>query len=89
MKLNRFFNGMLAIGLTAGTLVFTATLLTSKQTEADTEALQTGQYQVSAWASYSGARIHHSGYYVIDTVTGKIVDKGHEIHGAGGPQETP
>jgi len=44
-----------------------------------------GRYQVSAWAAYAGERVHHSGYYVLDTVTGKIVDKGHSTHGIEGP----
>ncbi len=46
-----------------------------------------GRYQLSAWASYSGSRVHHCGYYVLDTVTGRIVDRGHEIHGiVSGPE---
>lgn len=40
-----------------------------------------GRYQISSWASYSGERVHHSGYYILDTMTGKVVDRGHEIHG--------
>ena len=40
-----------------------------------------GRYQISSWASYAGERVHHSGYYIIDTATGKVVDRGHEIHG--------
>jgi len=40
-----------------------------------------GRYQISSWAAYSGGMVHHSGYYTIDTVTGKVVDRGHEIHG--------
>ncbi|APG27177.1 hypothetical protein A7E78_04610 [Syntrophotalea acetylenivorans] len=48
---------------------------------------QVGRYQISAWASYAGAKVHHSGYYILDTVTGKVVDSGHEIHGIGsGPE---
>lgn len=39
-----------------------------------------GRYQISSWASYSGARVHHAGYYVLDTTTGKVVDSHHEIH---------
>lgn len=42
---------------------------------------EVGRYQISSWASYSGERVHHSGYYIIDTTTGKVVDRGHEIHG--------
>jgi len=46
-----------------------------------------GRYQISAWASYAGERTHHSGYYVLDTVTGKVVDKGHEVHGISGTEQ--
>jgi len=42
---------------------------------------EVGRYQISSWASYAGERIHHSGYYIIDTTTGKVMDRGHEIHG--------
>ena len=42
---------------------------------------EVGRYQISSWASYSGERVHHSGYYIIDTTTGKVVERGHEIHG--------
>lgn len=48
---------------------------------------QIGRYQISAWASYAGAKVHHSGYYVLDTITGKVVDSGHEIHGIGSGSE--
>lgn len=47
---------------------------------AEPEQKSIGRYQVSAWGAYSGERVHHSGYYVLDTVTGKIVDRGHEVH---------
>ena len=41
---------------------------------------EAGRYQISAWASPAGARSHHSGYYIVDTVTGKVVDKKSEVH---------
>ena len=41
---------------------------------------ETGRYQISAWASPAGARSHHSGYYIVDTVTGKVVDSKSEVH---------
>ncbi|UCE80087.1 MAG: hypothetical protein JSV13_05515 [Nitrospiraceae bacterium] len=41
---------------------------------------QIGRYQISAWAAQAGARTHHAGYYVLDTVTGKIIDRGAEVH---------
>jgi hypothetical protein len=34
-----------------------------------------GRYQISAWASPSKGSIQFSGYYVIDTTTGKMVAK--------------
>ena len=48
---------------------------------AERDDSQIGRYQISAWSSYAGERVHHSGYYIIDTTTGKVVDRGHEIHG--------
>ena len=72
--------------LMAGGLVV-ATSLRPDSALAQGEKEQVGRYQISAWASYSGARVHHSGYYVIDTVTGKVVDRDHEIHSIGsGPE---
>lgn len=44
---------------------------------------QIGRYQISSWAAYAGEKVHHSGYFVLDTATGKVVDRGHEIHGIG------
>jgi hypothetical protein len=34
-----------------------------------------GRYQISAWASPSKGSIQFAGYYVLDTATGKMVDK--------------
>ncbi len=41
---------------------------------------QVGRYQISAWAAQSGRFGHHNGYYVVDTVTGKVVDSKSEVH---------
>lgn len=72
--------------LTAGG-VFLATSVAPNAAQAQGQQGEIGRYQISAWASYSGARVHHSGYYVLDTVTGKVVDQGHEIHGiTSGPE---
>lgn len=48
--------------------------------EKDPAAAGIGRYQVSAWGAYTGGTTHHYGYYVVDTVTGKIFDKGMEEH---------
>ena len=39
-----------------------------------------GRYQISAWAAQISTGYHHSGYYVLDTVTGKVVESKSEIH---------
>ncbi len=39
-----------------------------------------GRYQIAAWAAQSGSYTHHSGYYVLDTVTGKVVASKSEVH---------
>jgi hypothetical protein len=41
---------------------------------------QIERYQISAWASPIGIYGHHAGYYILDTTTGKIFDKGEEVH---------
>ncbi len=42
-----------------------------------------GRYQIAAWAAQSGSYAHHSGYYIVDTVTGKVVASKAEIHTSG------
>ena len=39
-----------------------------------------GRYQIAAWAASSGGATHHAGYYVLDTVTGKVADRKAEVH---------
>ncbi len=55
-------------------------LLSSRPATAEQANGQVNRYQISAWASPIGTFGHHSGYYVIDTVTGKLVDKHEEVH---------
>jgi hypothetical protein len=61
--------------------VAATTMMRPDSALAQGEPEQVGRYQISAWASYAGARVHHSGYFVLDTVSGKVVDSGHEVHG--------
>ncbi|OHB33934.1 MAG: hypothetical protein A2X84_05790 [Desulfuromonadaceae bacterium GWC2_58_13] len=67
--------GMLLLSFLAGSF------WTPQWATAEPEESVVGRYQISAWSSYSGGRVHHSGYYVIDTTTGEVKDRGHEIHG--------
>jgi hypothetical protein len=55
-------------------------LLASKPASAAPENDVTGGYQISAWAAYGGAQVQHKRYYVVDSLTGKIVDKHAEAH---------
>jgi len=44
---------------------------------------QRGRYQIAAWGAQAGAYTHHSGYYVLDTATGKVVASKMEVHAPG------
>ena len=55
--------------------------LTSNPVEAANAGDAVGRYQIAAWAAQSGAFTHHNGYYIVDTVTGKVVDTKAEVHG--------
>ena len=64
---------MLLLNLTHG-------IFSSGTAEAVNENDEKGRYQISAWSSQSGPRAHHSGYYIIDTSTGKVIDSKSEVH---------
>jgi len=55
-------------------------LFSTRPATAEPQADRVNRYQISAWASPIGTFGHHSGYYVIDTVTGKLTDKHEEVH---------
>lgn len=55
-------------------------LFASRPATADQTGNTVNRYQISAWASSIGTYGHHSGYYVLDTTTGKVVDKHEDIH---------
>lgn len=59
-----------------------SSLMPARPATAQHEAGPVNRYQISAWAAHSGAYGHHAGYYVVDTVTGKVVDKKEEVHEA-------
>ncbi len=55
-------------------------LFSSKTAIAEQTSGPVNRYAISAWASSIGTYGHHSGYYVIDTVTGKVIDKHEDVH---------
>jgi hypothetical protein len=80
MKKNLLYKFLLSIVAVLLLLNFTHGMFSSGAAEADKGNEDTGRYQISAWSSQSGPRSHHSGYYVIDTTTGKVVDSKSEVH---------
>ena len=69
----------LLAGLIAGLLI--AGSFPGSQWASEGDIGQIGRYQISSWGAYSGAEVSHSGYYIVDTTTGRVVDRGNEIHG--------
>jgi hypothetical protein len=55
-------------------------LFSSRPATAEQANDTVNRYQISAWASSIGTFGHHSGYYVIDSTTGKVVDKHEDVH---------
>lgn len=80
MKENRLIKVLLSV---IAVLLFLNLLHTvSTRTAVAVQNEEIGRYQISAWAAQSGAFIHHSGYYIIDTKTGRLVDSKAEVHGS-------
>jgi hypothetical protein len=82
MKTDRFTKVILCIIAALLLLNFANSFLASKPASAAPENDVVGRYQMSAWAAYGGALVQHNGYYVVDTLTGKIVDQHAEVHAA-------
>jgi len=80
MKSNLFYKCMLSLIATLLLLNFMQGVFSSKPAMADNLSEKIGKYQISAWSAQSGPRSHHSGYFVIDTTTGKVVDSKSEVH---------
>ncbi len=80
MKADLFTKTMLAIIAVLLFLNLISGLLPARQAVAQQDAGPVNRYQISAWAASIGTYGHHSGYFVVDTVTGKVVDKKEEEH---------
>lgn len=80
MKIN--ISAVIGIWLIAIMLIlnFLSTLFEPRTVLAQKDTSPVGRYQVSAWAASTGGTTHHDGYFIIDTVTGKVFDKGMEEH---------
>ncbi|MFW6115316.1 MAG: hypothetical protein ACOC6E_03360 [Thermodesulfobacteriota bacterium] len=61
-------------------LNFAQDFLTSKPVFAVPGNSPIGKYQITSWAAHGGGFMLHDGYYVLDTATGKVVDRHEKIH---------
>lgn len=82
MKTDRFTKALLVIIAVLLFMNLVSSLMPARQATAQQEAGKVNRYQIAAWAAHSGGLGHHAGYYVLDTTTGKVVDKHEEAHEA-------
>jgi|COG998Drversion2_1049125.scaffolds.fasta_scaffold1158772_1 cobalamin biosynthesis protein CobD/CbiB len=82
MKKDKVHKLLLSIVVLLLLLNFMQGIFSDNTAEAQKESQAVGRYQISAWAAYSGVRLHHTGYYVVDSVTGKVVESKSEVHGS-------
>jgi hypothetical protein len=80
MKADSFAKVVLSLIAVLLFLNLASGLLAARQATAEQPASAIGRYQISSWASYIGTYGHHSGYYVLDTTTGKVVETHEDIH---------
>ena len=69
-RITKVFLGLVSILLLLNLL---NSFLSSKVALAVSGDEEKGRYQISAWAAQSEGSLVHSGYYVLDTATGKVV----------------
>jgi hypothetical protein len=73
MKTDRMTKVLLGIVSILLLLNLLNSVLSSKPALAISEDEKKGRYQISAWAAQAEGADVHTGYYVLDTATGKIV----------------
>jgi hypothetical protein len=80
MKIDRSTKIILGIIALLLFLNFAQNLFGSKQVLAVPENDVPGRYQITSWAAHGGGFILHEGYYVLDTMTGKVVGSHEKMH---------
>jgi hypothetical protein len=73
MKNDRMTKVLLGIVSVLLLLNLLNSVLSSNAALAVSENEKRGRYQISAWAAQTEGSLVHSGYYVLDTATGKIL----------------
>ena len=79
MKIDRITKVLLGIVSILLLLNLLNSVLSSKPALAISGDEEKGRYQISAWAAQSEGSLVHSGYYVLDTASGKIVGSKAEV----------
>ena len=74
---NKFFLFIIAVLLLMN---FLQGAFSTNNAIAENNNEKAGRYQISAWAAQISTGYDHSGYYVLDTVTGKVVASKSEVH---------
>jgi hypothetical protein len=79
MKTDRITKVLLGIVSILLLLNLMNSFLSSKPALAIPGGEEKGRYQISAWAVQAEAAKVHSGYYILDTATGKVVASKAEV----------
>jgi len=82
MKMDTLTKALLTVIAVLLLLNLFAGILPGGNAVAQKGAEDIGRYQITSWAAQAGAFTHHNGYYIIDTTTGKVVDRKSEVHSA-------
>jgi hypothetical protein len=80
MKGDLFTKVLLSLIVVLLALNLVSNFFNAKPAMALPENSQTGKYQISSWAASIGTYGHHSGYFIVDTTTGKLFDSHEEAH---------
>jgi hypothetical protein len=80
MKIDRWSKAALWVIALMLVLIFAHRVLIARPAQAVGTADQVGRYQISSWSAYTGGITFHSGYYIVDTVTGQVVAKQMDAH---------
>jgi len=80
MKVDLFTKVLLSLIVVLLALNLVSNFFNARPAMALPENSQIGKYQISSWAASIGTYGHHSGYFIVDTTTGKLFDSHEEVH---------
>ena len=80
MKLDRFTKLLLGLVVVLLFMNLMLSMFVSQPALAVPENEAVGRYQIAAWGAQLAEGYLRQGYYVLDTVTGKVVGMGGQVH---------